>query len=153
VGIYQVTERVRGVDLQGAFTINLFDATQSQLAPAKALPILHSTNFTPTGNNVSRELREIWPWIAAFLLLILCFEWWLFSSSYRHQTPPAKSRQGSDQRGFASGRRKRNTFTANIQDQLQERYRVARKRFLKVTRQTRSKLMRQTSKGDRNANI
>lgn len=85
IGIYQVTQRVNGQEIYGAFAVNLFNPLQSQLAPAKGLPIVHSTSFTANSNTVPRELREIWPWIAAFLLLILCFEWWLFSSNYRQQ--------------------------------------------------------------------
>src|ERR1019366_839392 len=79
IGIYQVTQRVHGQLLHGAFTVNLFNPLQSNLTPATTLPILRSSNFTPNGNGVARELREIWPWIAALLLLILCAEWWLFS--------------------------------------------------------------------------
>jgi hypothetical protein len=84
-GVYQVTQRVHGQDRQGAFTVNLFSPSQSQLAPTAQLPITGSTSFTSNTNNVPRELREIWPWIAAILLLVLCFEWWLFSRGYRPQ--------------------------------------------------------------------
>jgi len=85
IGIYSVIQRVHGQDLNGAFAINLFNPSQSQLAPAPQLPVAHSSSFTSNPNNVPRELREIWPWIAAFLLLILCFEWWLFSRTYQQQ--------------------------------------------------------------------
>lgn len=85
-GIYAVTQHVNGQELQGAFAVNLFDPSQSQLAPAKTLPVAHSTNFTTSGNAVPRELREIWPWIAAFLLLVLCLEWWFFGRGYKLQT-------------------------------------------------------------------
>ena len=86
IGLYQVAQHVHGQDLQGTFAVNLFNPSQSQLAPAKRLPITHSTNFTSDPNSVPRELREIWPWVAAFLLLTLCFEWWLFSRNYKPQS-------------------------------------------------------------------
>jgi Ca-activated chloride channel homolog len=85
IGIYQVVQHVNGHDLNGAFAINLFNANQSNLAPVHQLPIVNSTNLPENKNAVPRQLREIWPWIAAFLLLILCAEWWLFSRNYRSQ--------------------------------------------------------------------
>ncbi|HZR39108.1 MAG TPA: BatA and WFA domain-containing protein [Ktedonobacteraceae bacterium] len=160
IGIYQVTQRVHGRILNAAFTVNLFDPAQSSLAPANALPVLHSTNFSTGGNTVSRQLREIWPWIAAFLLLVLCAEWWFFSRSYRFQASPAHRRApsggpGRDSRTLAQGtgaykqqRRSRNTFIASLQDELQESYARAKKRTLKITRGARSKLRLQ-SKGGR----
>lgn len=84
-GIYTVTQKVQGHNLAGAFAVNLFDASQSNLAPAKSLPVTNSTDLVDSGNQLPRELREVWPWIAAFLLLVLCLEWWLFSRGYRTQ--------------------------------------------------------------------
>ncbi len=81
-GIYQVVQRVHGQEKLGAFAVNLFDPLQSRLKPADRLPVEHSTDFQSGTNLVPRVLREIWPWIAALLLLILCVEWWLFSRSY-----------------------------------------------------------------------
>jgi Ca-activated chloride channel family protein len=94
VGVYQVSQRVHGQILNGAFTVNLFDPNQSNLAPARTIPVTHSTTITTNSSNVSHQLREIWPWIAAFLLLILCAEWWLFSRNYRVQG--ASSQNTSD---------------------------------------------------------
>jgi len=86
IGIYQVNQRVNGQERRGAFAVSLFDPQQSRLAPAMQLPVVHSTNFASGSNGVPRVLREIWPWIAAFLLLILCLEWWLFSRGYRFRS-------------------------------------------------------------------
>lgn len=91
IGIYSVTQRVHGQDLHGAFAVNLFNATQSQLAPAPQLPVAHSTSFSSNPNSVPRELREIWPWVSAFLLLVLCFEWWLFSRNYQQQAASGRA--------------------------------------------------------------
>ncbi len=88
VGLYQVTQRVRGQELVGAFTVNLFNPNQSNLAPATQLPIAHSTGFSTGNTAVTHQLREIWPWIAAVLLLILCAEWWLFSRPYQVKQAP-----------------------------------------------------------------
>ncbi len=139
IGIYQVIQRVHGQFLHGAFTVNLFNPSQSNLTPARTLPVLRSSDFTPNGNGVSRELREIWPWIAALLLLILCIEWWLFSRSYRIQksAPQKPSRLGQ-----LSNTNKRSTsfLAKNIHlKDMQKRYILARKQFLKASRRARNR--------------
>jgi Ca-activated chloride channel homolog len=140
-GIYRVTQSVHGQLLTGAFTVNLFDPTQSQLAPAQTLPILRSSDFTSNGNAVSHQLREIWPWIATLLLLVLCAEWWFFSRGYRVQKAPVRQLPG---REIASGRRgiqgQKNTFPTRVEGVLQERYLLARKQFLKATKKARKRL-------------
>jgi Ca-activated chloride channel homolog len=152
IGIYQVTQRVRGQDLQGAFVINLFNPEQSRLAPASNLPVVNSTTFTDNGNGVSHQLREIWPWIAAFLLLVLCFEWWLFSRSYQ-----ARATQGTEQRRSLGTVRvstpKKNSLLIQWQDQLQAQYKETRKRVVKATKRTRSKLKRRSTKEEKRVNI
>jgi hypothetical protein len=153
VGLYQVNQLVRGQNLNGAFTINLFDPSQSNLAPAAALPILHSTDFTTTGTTVSHELREIWPWIAALLLLVLCVEWWLFSRSYQtsgHGAETRKSRPTTSQNGTTNALNR--TLQSSV-GQLEESYRLVRKRITKVSKRTRNKLARQKAKGNTRANI
>ena len=145
IGIYQVTQRVYGQERRGAFAVNLFDPQQSRLAPTNQLPVVHSINFAPGNNGVPRVLREIWPWIAAFLLLILCLEWWLFSRSYRLQstaaTTASKGKGGYTRVGQA---RSRNTprFIGEARDQLEKRYRVARKRLTTLTRRRKKGMYR-----------
>src|SRR5438876_2343780 len=145
IGIYQVTQRVYGQERQGAFAVNLFDPQQSRLAPANQLPVVHSINFAPGNNGVPRVLREIWPWIAALLLLILCLEWWLFSRGYRLQstaaTTASKGKGGYTRVGQT---RSRNTprFISEARDQLEKRYRVARKRLTTVTRRRKKGMYR-----------
>lgn len=152
VGIYKVTQNVRGTDLQGAFTVNLFNPLQSNLPPAKALPVVNSTNFSNNGSEVSRQLREIWPWIAAFLLLVLCLEWWFFSRSYRVQR--TSSQPGSPQWNKAgTTRRAQNSSLVSLQNQLQGSYRIARKRVSKMTRHTRNRLKKRSAKEEKRANI
>ncbi len=141
VGLYQVTQRVHGVDRQGAFTVNLFDSLQSQLAPAKGLPVVHSTDFTVGNNLVPRELREVWPWIAALLLLVLCLEWWLFSRGYKQQHVAAVQRQGTAlPRGGRLPSRTPPGRLVAIQDQLEIQYRTTMKRLTKATKRARSRL-------------
>ncbi|TMC18655.1 MAG: hypothetical protein E6J34_16600 [Chloroflexi bacterium] len=164
-GIYQVTQQVRGQVLNGAFTVNLFNSTQSELAPARALPVANSSNFTTATMGLSHQLREIWPWIAALLLLVLCAEWWLFSSSYRVQKCAVAQQDRQAQRN-ATARRDilaspppQNTLAARLQHQLQERYRLVKKRSRRLARkhlphtakQTGSKT--QITKGDKHANL
>ena len=145
IGIYQVTQRVYGQERQGAFAVNLFDPQQSRLAPTNQLPVVHSINFAPGNNGVPRVLREIWPWIATFLLLILCLEWWLFSRGYRLQstaaTTASKGKGGYTRVGQA---RSRNSprFIGEARDQLEKRYRVARKRLTTLTRRRKKGMYR-----------
>ncbi len=146
VGVYQVSQHVRGQTLNGAFTVNIFDPQQSRLAPAPALPVVHSTDFTPGGATVSHELREIWPWIAAFFLLILCAEWWLFSRSYQQQGASREKGHGAP-KTFQGG----TTHFARWQHQLEERYRQTRRRVARTTRRAKNKLTRQ--KGEKHANV
>jgi hypothetical protein len=153
VGLYQVNQLVRGQNLSGAFTINLFDPTQSNLAPSSTLPILHSTDFTTTGNTVSHELREIWPWIAALLLLVLCIEWWLFSRSYQTTGRGTETRRDRSARIQNGTTNTINRSLRGVFGQLEESYRLARKRITKVSKRTRSKLARQKAKGNTRANI
>jgi hypothetical protein len=152
IGIYQVTQRVRGQDLQGAFVVNLFNPEQSRLAPASSLPVVNSTTFTDNGNGVSHQLREIWPWIAAFLLLVLCFEWWLFSRSYQ-----ARTTQSTEQRRSLGTVRvstpKKNSLLTQWQNQLQTQYKETRKRVVKATKRTRNKLKRRSTKEEKRVNI
>ena len=143
-GIYQVTQHVQSRTLVGAFTVNLFNASQSNLAPAKTLPILHSTTITTSGTTVSRQLREIWPWIAAFLLLVLCAEWWLFSRNYKQQ-PATPARQEKDVRSWSRGVAQHrltssNSFITMLQDQVRDRYRATKKRTLKTIKRMRGKV-------------
>ncbi|QBD81820.1 VWA domain-containing protein [Ktedonosporobacter rubrisoli] len=152
IGIYQVTEHVRGQDLHGAFTVNLFDPAQSQLAPAKKLPIVNSTDFTSGGNTVSRQLREIWPWIAALLLLILCVEWWLFSRSYQQKQAMSGSQSQSSRGRYAQPGRQ-DTFLARLEQQLRQRYEATRKQVAKLSKRTRRKMTKRTSKGGKHVNI
>ena len=140
VGIYQVTQRVHGQLLHGAFTVNLFNPLQSNLAPAKTLPVLGSSDFTLNGNGVSRELREIWPWIAALLLLILCAEWWLFSRGYQLQKPTRQQREMSAPHSILSTRFSSFTAKNTRIKNIQKRYILARKQFLRATRRARNRL-------------
>src|SRR5579875_329458 len=141
-GIYQVAQRVRGQERYGAFVVNLFDPLQSRLAPASTLPISGSTSFTSGGSNTQHVLREIWPWIAALLLLVLCAEWWLFSRNYRQQPAPGTT-SGTSQRGkLLPGAKiapQSSGFVASIQNEFNSRYRIAKKRFTKVTRRITKK--------------
>jgi len=157
IGVYQVTQRVNGQDLYGAFAVNLFNPSQSQLAPAKSLPIAHSTSFTDSSNNVPRELREIWPWIAAFLLLVLCFEWWLFSSNYKQHTTVSEGRKGV-RRGTSStllqpfSKLRHAIETNKDYKRFVRRATKATKRF-RHTVPLRPVKTKVSAKGDRHANI
>lgn len=108
-----------------------------------------------------RQLREIWPWVAAFLLLVLCFEWWLFSRNYLAQ-PLALQRKGNNRNSrtlsntpFPSSRSASGAISllpARLQQQLQDRYLKLKRRARKATQRAIGK-RRQTVKGTRRDNI
>lgn len=139
VGLYHVTQTVHGRTLDGTFAINLFDAGQSRLAPARSLPIVHSTNIASGGSAVPRQLREIWPWIAAFLLLVLCVEWWLFSRSYKiqtsmsHRADTCKLARGN----FLQRAPIKNAWVAAAQERVQKCYTMIKKRAKKAIKRVR----------------
>ena len=153
LGIYYIVQRVRGQDRQGAFTVNLFDAMQSQLAPVATLPVVHSSDFTTDANQVPRQLREIWPWIAAFLLLVLCIEWWLFSRSYSSaaaQTPlgrGARSQQTLGNKSYFGGPLSR------LQGQVEREYSARVKSITKAIKRAKGRFSRRRAKGGKRARI
>jgi hypothetical protein len=139
-GIYFVAQRVQGQERDGAFAVNLFDPSQSRLGPAKALPVVHSSDFPSGGTAVPRVLREIWPWVAAFFLLVLCAEWWLFSRSYARKGTAAGSgqRAGYFQRGKGQLQFPKHTgMFGPVQDAVQVRFRDARRRVVKTVKRAR----------------
>ena len=149
-GIYTVTQYTPDQERQGAFAVNLFDPLQSQLAPAAQLPIVHSTPFNPGAPSVPRVLREIWPWIAAFLLLVLCAEWWLFSRSYTMRGASILERPASSRNGSRTHQLQQFGAVASLQNQLVTRFRAVRKRVIRVRKRLKSK---PGAKGKRNARI
>ncbi len=144
-GIYYVTQATGNQQRQGAFSVNLFDPAQSDLAPADQLPILHSQSFNAGGTGVPHVLREIWPWIAALLLLILCTEWWLFSRSYSSggALNIAPEQKQMTHRGGGSERWWERLLRSPY-------YKALRKRSSRVTKRLKS---RPKAKGKRHANI
>ncbi|GCF08886.1 vWA domain-containing protein [Dictyobacter arantiisoli] len=151
VGVYQVSQRVHGQILNGAFTVNLFNANQSNLPPAHALPVNNSTNITGNKNVISRQLREIWPWIAAILLLVLCVEWWLFSHNYRPQQ--ATGGQSNAPHTTLRGSRRKGVFDSYPrlvmwQDQFNTRIKRIQRQSKKIQKRLRAIVKKQT-KGER----
>jgi Ca-activated chloride channel homolog len=145
IGLYQVTQRVRGQALSGAFTVNLFNANQSNLTPASQLPIAHSSSFSAGSGVVTHQLREIWPWIAALLLLILCAEWWLFSRPYQAQHVQTPQPTRTLFHGVPTG--------LTLPQPWLERYQVLQRRLTKATRRLKSTLTKQFAKGKKRAHI
>jgi Ca-activated chloride channel family protein len=150
IGIYNVTQYNQGPGLgarQGAFAVNLFDPLQSNLAPAGLLPITGSTPFNARGSGVPHVLHEIWPWIAAFLLLVLCAEWWIFSRGYtlRGATAATSSRKNAL---FRRGGVLHSRPDREIQRVIQPRYKAVMKRVTRVR-----KRLRRSQKGKSSANL
>jgi len=169
-GIYDVAQYSKGSGGQvrhGAFAVNLFDPLQSRLAPANLLPIAHSTAFDASGPGVPRVLREVWPWIAAFLLLVLCVEWWLFSRSYTLRSKSQAFRRGGGGADAGWGRLRRpgvrqGSVTSwpptrwaglsGIRFMAQTRYKATIKRIARARKRLNSNTGNR-SKGKRNADV
>jgi len=152
-GIYNVTQYTKDQELHGAFAVNLFNPLQSRLEPAAQLPIVHSIPFDSGSPAVPRVLHEIWPWIAAFLLLVLCAEWWLFSRSYTMRSASNLERPASSQHtrtGSRNQQLRQPGAIATVQNQVTTYYRDMRRRVTKVTKHLKGK---QKAKGKRNANF
>lgn len=142
-GIYTIAQRVRGTVLQGAFAVNLFNATQSRLAPAPTLPVAQSSAFSPSTKAPFQQVQEIWPWITVFLLLVLALEWWLFSSSYRQRASSSVSR--AQPKSFPTSQRPvQRSLMMTLHQRLQSRYRTTKKRVLKAWRHSSSTALKKT---------
>src|SRR5258706_3284788 len=124
-GIYLMAQRVQGQERDGAFAVDLFYPSQSRLAPANTLPVVHSTDFTSGGTAIPRVLREIWPWIASFFLLVLCAEWWLFSRGYARKSAVSGTGQGMaflQRRNGQLQSTKHTGMFGGVQDAMEARY-------------------------------
>ena len=150
IGIYSVTQYTQNQELHGAFTINLFDPLQSRLTPAAQLPIAQSIPFDSGSPAIPRVLREIWPWIAAFLLLVLCAEWWLFSRSYTIRGVSNLERPNPLQQSRPASRPQQHGVIATLQNQVETQFKVVQKRITRVRKRLKGK---QKSKGKSNANV
>ncbi len=150
LGIYSVTQYTQNQELYGAFAINLFDPLQSHLAPAAQLPIAQSIPFDSGSPTVPRVLREIWPWIAAFLLLVLCAEWWLFSRSYTIHGVSNLERPNPLQQSRPGSRPQQHGVIETAQTQVATQFKAIQKRITRVRKRVKGK---QKSRGKRNANI
>src|SRR5262249_11721781 len=112
----------------------------------------HSSNLPENKNAIPRQLREIWPWIAAFLLLVLCAEWWLFSRNYQSQGATSRrtgARAGAVGAELAPTRApttpNRVTLTLKrLQEYMQQRYVRFEKQKRKITKRIRGKRNRAT---------
>ncbi|MEW5985969.1 MAG: VWA domain-containing protein [Chloroflexota bacterium] len=77
LGLYQVTlGDVSGEQAAGAFAVNLFNPSESAIAPAAALTLGPTTVTTEGTAGVGQ--RELWPWLAAVALIVLAVEWWVY---------------------------------------------------------------------------
>jgi VWA domain-containing protein/aerotolerance regulator-like protein len=150
IGIYSVTQFTQNQELHGAFAVNLFDPLQSRLTPSARLPIAQSTSFDVSNPAIPHVLREIWPWIAAFLLLVLCAEWWLFSRSYTIRVVSGLKHPNPLQQSLSANRQPQHTVIATLQNQAETQWRVVRKRINRVRKRLKNK---QQSKGRSNVKL
>ncbi len=137
-GIYRVAQRVHGQERYGDFVVNLFDPLQSRLLPAQTLPVIASSNMTTSSNGVPRTLHEIWPWIAALLLLVLSLEWWIFSKGYK-KNEAASTRTNQLFGGLV--------LVEAIQKRLALPYRQQAKRFQRWTKRVRKQFKPSKNRG------
>ena len=147
IGIYSVTQITQKQELHGAFAVNLFDPLQSRLTPSARLPISQSTVFDAGNSAVPHVLREIWPWIAAFLLLVLCAEWWLFSRSYTKHSVQGLKRPNPLQQARPGNHPSQHTVFATLQNRAETQWRYVRNGINKARKRLKN---RQQSKGRSN---
>lgn len=143
VGIYHVTQNVHGRTLDGTFAINLFNENQSKLAPAASLPVVNSTNTANNINSIPRQLREIWPWIAAFLLLVLCVEWWLFSRNYQASGTATRPRATPARLAQARQAASKATILTMVQDNFSSRLSTIKKQTRRMKKHMRGRFRKQ----------
>ncbi len=72
IGIYDVS----GPNFKHLFAANLADYTESDITPKKA-PDMGASPTGKMGHEV-KVVREMWPWLAGLLLLLIGFEWYAF---------------------------------------------------------------------------
>jgi hypothetical protein len=79
----------------GAFAVNLFDPTESQIRPARALS-LGQSGLPATGAQEAVGRNELWAWLAVLALLLLAGEWWVYHEGARvpqpHDFPAIRTR-------------------------------------------------------------
>ncbi len=150
IGIYSVTQFTQNQELHGSFAVNLFDPLQSHLTPSARLPIAQSIPFDSGSPTIPHVLREIWPWIAAFLLLVLCAEWWLFSHSYTIRSVSGLKRPNPLQQSRPGNRPPQSAVFATLQNQVETQFRTVRKRINRVRKRFKNK---QQSKGRSNVKL
>jgi hypothetical protein len=150
IGIYSVTQFTQNHELHGAFAVNLFDPLQSRLTPSANLPIAQSLPFDSASPAIPHVLREIWPWIAAMLLLVLCAEWWLFSRSYTKRSVSNLKRPNPLQQSRSANHPPQSAVIAMLQNQVETQLRAVRKRITRARKRLKNK---QQSKGRSNVRL
>jgi len=77
VGLYSVAEeRGSKAPQRSRFAVNAFDPVLSSIAPRPTLALSGTATAAPAAAPDTR--RDLWPWVAAFLLGVLCVEWVVF---------------------------------------------------------------------------
>ncbi len=79
LGVYRVAARTKGQPLgpPDYFAVNLFSATESNLAPQATIPVAGQP--TTPGTTQSQRPQEFWPWLLVAALLLLTLEWWIYN--------------------------------------------------------------------------
>jgi Ca-activated chloride channel homolog len=77
-GIYRVDLRGAGGDASTAyFAVNLFSPEESQIRPADTI-FLGEGEVAGSESDEEFGQRELWPWLAVLVFLVLLVEWWVF---------------------------------------------------------------------------
>lgn len=116
-GVYEVALYAGDTLLRSdAFAVNLFDETESRIAPTTSVTLGTTTIAQDTREEMGR--REGWPWLVALGLLVLTVEWWLYHRNRRRmpratwRTPRADRRPPSRRERLRAlfARRRRATY-------------------------------------------
>jgi len=79
-GLYKAELRRDGRAIRSEwFAVNLFDPVESQINPVNSVVIGTETIEQDAREETAR--REFWPWVAAFGLVALVIEWWVYHRS------------------------------------------------------------------------
>ncbi len=103
-GFYQVGVLLDGDVVQSdSFAVNLFDARESNIAPADEVRVQTNEGETAISSTAREETgrRELWRYLAIIGLLILSLEWWYYHRNLHakpkavelfpsHEAPPPK---------------------------------------------------------------
>ena len=81
-GVYTVTVADRSPFLVKSFAVNLLDPVESDIGPADEI-VLSGTRVEAQEAAARLSNVELWPWLAALVLVLVCLEWFVYNTKVR----------------------------------------------------------------------